>query len=341
MPIGVYFQQGAWRYKAKSKREREVLGKLWTRLGASEEDVHRNYWDKVGSRIGATGGMELLWKQYEEKVLPQKKERTAKDDKIMWQFLKPVFGICHPSDISRADGIAYLEARGASAPSRAKKEFALLRHMLNKAVDWEIIERNPLQGTRVADYVKVAVRDRVPDLWELVAVKKHAIPAVDLFIDFKYQTGLDQAVIFALKIPDFSLPGIPVERSKTRNKGLIEWTEDLKLTCRALIALNNGRSEHLFCNSVGKPWRVDSFSQRFREAVKRAITTGDLVEPFTPNDIRSSYATDGEELYGRDATAQLLHSSPNAKKHYVHLRRGQKIQPLPLPRIKSKDNVEN
>lgn len=336
LPIGVYWQNGAYRYKARNERERAVLGKLWTRLGKTEDDVHRNYWNLVGSRIGSKGGMQDLWEQYERRVLPGKSPRTRKDDRTMWKFLEPVFGQCHPGEITRSDGIGYIEARAKQAASRAKKEFALLRHMMNKAVDWEIIKTNPLQGTRVADYARVDIRDRTPEIWELLAVKKHGNTLVQLFIDFKYQTGLDQGVMFSLRIPSFDGPGLPVKRTKTNKRGYIEWTEEFKATVRAIIAYNNNRSEFLFCNTKGDQVKVDSFSQVFRKVVNRAIKAGDLIEPYRPNDIRSAHGTDAEEIYGLDATNQLL-NGPGAKKHYVHMRQGQKVTPLPVPRLRENE----
>lgn len=337
LPKRVYWQQGAWRYKAKDESEKAILGRLWTRLGITEDDVYRNYWPLVGSRISSVGGMSLLWKEYLRRVVPKKAPRTQKDDITMWGFLEPVFGDSHPGEITRGHGIEYLETRGAQAPSRAIKEFGVLRKMLNKAVDWEIIDRNPLAGTRVADYVKVDVRERTPEIWEMIAVKKHGPAVVQLFIDFKYQSGLDQSTCFGLKIPSFDGPGLPVQRSKTHKKGHIEWTDEFKETCRALIAFNNNRCPKLFCNTYGNPMQVDTFSQTFRAAVKRAIKAGDLTEPFTPNDIRSAHATDAEEIHGLDATSQLL-NGPGARKHYVHMRGGQKITPLPgFP----KKSVEN
>lgn len=330
--MGVYWQSGAYRFKAVDPAHKRALGKLWTRLGKTEGEVHQNYWNLVGSRIGAAGGMQLLWEQYSSRVLPHKAPRTQDDNRKEWQFLEPVFGQCHPGEISRADGIRYLELRAQQSRSGAKQEFALLRHMLNCAVDWELIERNPLLGTRVAEYVKQPVRDRVPEIWELLAVKKHAPVVVQLFIDFKYQTGLDQSTCFGLRIPSFDGPGLPVKRSKTNKRGYIAWTDEFIATCRAIIAYNNNRCDHLFCNQSGQPMRVDSFSQQFRRAVRTAISAGDLTDPFTPNDIRSSHGTDAEEIHGLDATSQLL-NGPGAKKHYVHLRHGQRVEPLPLPKI--------
>lgn len=333
LPAGVYFQSGAWRYKAKNDRERQILGKLWTRLGKTTDDVYQNYWNLVGSRIGAAGGMMLLWEAYKERVLPHKAKRTQDDNIEEWQFLEKVFGYCHPGEITRGDGIKYLELRSQKSKSGAKQEFALLRHMLNCAVDWEIIDRNPLLGTRVASYVKQPIRDRVPEEWELLAVKKHAPTIVQLFIDFKYQSGLDQSTCFALRIPSFDGPGLPVQRSKSSKKGYIEWSEEFKATCRALIAYNNNRCKYLFCNLRGRQMRVDSFSQQFRRAVDSAIAAGDLVERFTANDIRSAHGTDAEEIHGLDANKQLL-NGPGAKKHYVHPRHGVRVQPLPVPKLK-------
>ena len=115
-------------------------------------------------------------------------------------------------------------------------------------------------------------------------------------------------------------------------RGFITFTDDLLATTKSLIAYNNHRCHYLFCNSLGRQVKVDSFSQVFRHSVRQAIAAGDLLQPFTPNDIRSSHATDAEEIYSLDATRQLLHSSPSTKLHYVHLRNGYRITPLPPPR---------
>ncbi|MFL0802405.1 MAG: tyrosine-type recombinase/integrase [Agarilytica sp.] len=337
-------QSGQWRYKAKNEKERKILERLWTPLGKTDDDAYKNFWPLVGSKIGAKGGMDRLWKQYKTNILPRKSVRTQKDDEAMWKLMEPMFRGCHPSEITRQFGIEYLTTRGNKgimgynpAPSRAIKEYALLRHMLNMAVDWGIIDRNPLLGVRVKDYVKVEIRTRAPEVWELIAVKKHSDVSAKLFIDFKYMTGMDQSTAFSLPIPSFDGPGIPIQRSKTNKKGYIEWSNDLIDLCRELIAYNNNRCAYLFCNTKGNPVQVDTFGRRFKTYVTKAIAAGDLAEPFTPNDIRSGHGTDAEELYGLDATSQLLNSE-GARKHYVHKRKGEKITPLPRPN-KSSDSA--
>lgn len=338
LPKGVYWQNGAWRYKAKNQHERDTLGKLWVRLGTTADDVYKNYWPMIGSKVGDSAGMDKLWEIYKSEVLPHKAPRTQKDDAAMWKIMQPMFEGCNPGSITRTWGIEYLKARGIKgippykpAPSRAAKEYALLRHMLTVALDKGIISTNPLLGVDVNNYVKNKVRDRTPEVWELIAVKKIAPIEISLFIDFKYMTGLDQSTCFKLPIPHFESPGIPVKRSKTHKRGYIEWTDELVDVCRALIAFNNNRCPNLFCNTIGNPWQVDSFSQRFRKIIQKAIKLGLITETFTPNDIRSSHGTDAEELYGLDATKQLLNSE-GARKHYVHKRKGEKITPLPAPR---------
>lgn len=322
-------------------REKSILGKTWTLIGKTEEDVHENYWNLVGARIGDASGMDRLWVLYKKVAFPRQSIRTKEDNEKMWHFMQPMFADCHPGSITRVWGIQYLKARGITgiqganrfyepAPSRASKEFALLRHMLSVALDEGMIPMNPLLGVRVKEYLKMKVRDRTPEVWELIEVKKVAPIDICLFIDFKYMTGLDQSTIMGLPIPSFDLPVIPVQRSKTNKKGNIPWNDELKQLVRELIAFNNNRCDRLFCNTKGNPLKVDTFSQRFRRYVRLAIKNGRLAEEFAPNDIRSGHATDAEEIYNLDATKQLLNSE-GARKHYVHKRRGDTITALPRP----------
>lgn len=341
LPKQVYWQNKAWRYKAVTPRQKAVLGKTWILLGKTEDEVHQHYWNRVGSKLGDASGMDKLWETYKKVAFPRQSERTKEDNKKMWAFMQPMFADCHPGSITRTWGIQYLKSRGITgiqgasrfyepAPSRASKEYALLRHMLTVALDEGIIATNPLKGVRVKEYLNIKVRDRTPEVWELIEVKKVASIDVALFIDFKYMTGLDQSTIVSLSIPSFDLPGIPVKRSKTNKKGHIPWTEDLIQVVRELIAYNNNRCDRLFCNTKGNPLKVATFAQRFRRCVKEAIALGKLAEEFTPNDIRSGHATDAEEIHGLDATKQLLNSE-GARKHYVHKRRGDSITALPRP----------
>lgn len=331
LPRYVYWRKNQFAYKAKDEFEYERLGRRWTPLGKTERELWENYANLM-KRLGETSGMETLFTRYEREVIPTKGERTQEDNKKQLPRLKAVFGKMEPFQMTRSIGVQYLEKRSVQAKTQAKQEFALLRHILTKAVDWGMIQVNPLLGTQVNRILKIKVRDRVPELWELLAVKKHGDPLIKLWIDFKYQTGLNQKDILEFPLPDFKADQIPVARSKTNQRGYLELTEDLEATCRGLIALNKVQGPTLICNTRGKPMTGHAIWQRWRKAVLAAIEAGDLKESFTENDIRSAFATDSEELYGLDATAQLLHGSQSAKKHYVHKRRGHKVTPLPAPK---------
>lgn len=334
-PKNVYLQAGAIRYKVPAEY-RERLGRSWIKLGTTEDEMWAEY-GKLQAGLNSAGGMQILFTRYRNEIIPTKAPRTQEDNLRHIVLLEQVFGDMEPGHVTRAMGIAYLRRRGAQAKTQAKQEFALLRHVMTCAVDWGAggMRVNPLLGTEVNKILQIKVRERVPEMWELLAVKKHGGEMIGLWIDMRYQTGLDQAVLLHLPVPRLDRDGIPVRRNKTHKRGMIEWTPDLRTTVTRILEMNRVQGLSLFCNSRGRPIKQRTFQSRWREAVKKAIKAGDLLENFHENDIRSKFATDSEELYGHDATDQLLHSSAGAKKHYVH-RRQTKISSLPLGKLGGK-----
>ena len=87
------------------------------------------------------------------------KKSKATDVSILERSLKPFFGKKRLHQIRREDVVRWLNARRESSkpyadrpkprPATIQNEFALLRRILNVAVQADIIERNPLQGIKL------------------------------------------------------------------------------------------------------------------------------------------------------------------------------------------------
>lgn len=312
LPRRVYFKDGRYRYKVED-HNRERLGKSWITLGKTEAEMWKSY-SELMTKLEQGAGMAVLFDRYQNEVIPTKKPRTQKDNLAELKKIRPVFEHMEPQAVTMAHAYQYLDIRGKQSKTQANHEMALLRHIFTMAVRWGALQHNPLFGLR--KHV-VAVRDRVPEAWEAIAVKKHCSTLLKLWIDFKWQTGLRQGDMISLKVSDITKEGIKVKAGKNARRGLIHITPELQATIDQILGLNKVQGMTLFCNARGKPLTSRVIQQQFRKAVLKAIECGDLQEAFTENDIRSSFATLSEEQ-GHDASDQLLHRSGSAKNHYVH-----------------------
>jgi integrase len=312
LPPRVYLKNGAYRYMVPD-HQRAKLGTSWYRLGTNKMELWTAY-SKLQADLNNDGGMMALFDRYARDVIPGKAPRTQKDNLAEMKNLRAVFGKMEPEQIQLSMAYEYLDHRGKTSRTQANHEMALLRHVFSYAVRWGRLQLNPLQGMHK---LSVPIRDRTPTPEEINAVRKHADPLINLWLQFKQQTGLRQADLLNIKIADFMPDGIKVKPNKNAKNGRVNWSDDLRKTVDEILAMQKVQGMTLFCDARGKPIHMRVIQSRFSKAVKAAMAAGELEESFTENDVRSSFATKSDEL-GHDATKQLLHKSPNAKKHYVH-----------------------
>lgn len=312
LPPRVYWKNGAYRYSVPA-HQKVRLKKSWIQLGKTMQEMWQAH-AKLQTELNNDSGMMLLFERYEKEVIPKKATRTQSDNAREIKNLKAVFGKMEPEQLTQAVAYQYLDIRGESSRTQANHEIALLRHIMSFAVRWGKLHINPLLGMQK---LHVPIRTRTPTETEVMAVRAHADALTALWIDFKWQTGLRQGDMLALPLKDLKQDGIHVTANKNQKNGRIDWTDDLRATTDAITSLNKIQGMTLFCNRRGRPLSQGTLQHKFRRAVVAAIQAGDLQEPFTENDIRSSFATESEEQ-GINATDQLLHKSSTAKKHYVH-----------------------
>lgn len=321
LPPRVYWKNGAFRYMVPPHQTKRLV-KSWITLGKTMQEMWQAH-AKLQAELNNDGGMALLFDRYSREVIPGKAPRTQTDNLRQMKKLMAVFGKMEPEQITQAIAYQYLDIRAETSRTQANQEIALLRHVMNYAVRWGKLQANPLLGMHK---LPVPIRDRTPTRAEALAVMQHADPLIKLWIQFKWQTGLRQGDMLAIRLADISQAGIRVKANKNAKSGLIEWTDELRATVDAITSLNKVQGMTLFCNRSGQPLNKRVIQVRFKKAVQAAMAAGELEEPFTENDIRSRFATDSEEQ-GLNASDQLLHKSATAKRHYVH-RQTTRIQPL-------------
>ncbi len=313
LPPRVYWKNGAYRYQVPALHKPRLDCKSWITLGKTESELWKSY-AALMQRLESGTGMILLFERYQRDVIPTKAPRTQRDNLAELKKLQAVFGHMEPGAITQAMAYQYMDIRGKQSPTQANHEMSLLRHIFTMAARWGVVPANPLQGMRK---IHIPVRDRVPSPAEAAAVQRHADPYTRLWIEFKWQTGLRLADMLKLKLADMSNEGIRIQANKNAKMGLIEWTPELRATVEKIKALNKVQGMTLFCDQRGRALKGRTMQERFKKATTAALAAGDLLEPFTENDIRSAFATASEEQ-GHDASNQLLHRSATAKRHYVH-----------------------
>lgn len=321
LPPRVYFKNGAFRYAVPS-HQREKLQTSWYRLGANTAEMWAAF-SKLQAELNNDGGMMSLFDRYARDVIPDKAPRTQKDNLAELKNLRAVFGKMEPEQVTLSMAYEYLDFRGKTSRTQANHEMALLRHVFTYAVRWGRLASNPLQGMHK---LPVPIRERMPSPDEINAVRRHADTMLRLWIDLKCQIGLRQADMLALRVDAIKPDGIHIKAAKNAKHGLISWSDSLRQTVDNILALQQVQGMTLFCDARGRPIHKRVIQSRFRKAVLAAMAAGDLLEEFTENDLRSSFATQSEEQ-GHNATDQLLHKSATAKKHYVH-RKTTKVTPL-------------
>lgn len=111
-------------------------------------------------RVERPQTLNELWAIYERDVMPTKRATTKKYQQWLWKKrLKPRLGDYELSEIDRGLVRLALKEIGSTGPTTANRALALLRHMLNVAVDEEMIDASPI--CRMSKPFKETSRDRV------------------------------------------------------------------------------------------------------------------------------------------------------------------------------------
>ena len=234
-----------------------------------------------------------------------------------------------PGDVRPIHITKYLRIRGKKAPVRANREKALLSHIFTYAKNEKgLIDHNPCAGT---GRNQEKPRDRLPTWWELKEFKKVAPPILQLWVDFKYKTGLRQQTMLRMTKTQLRVEGIKVRASKNNKKGIILWDNDLRDIVDQIKALPRKiDSIYLFTNRQGQPYTESGFRSMFHKYMQLALEKTALEETFTEHDIRAMHGTEAEEQ-GINATDNLLHNDSKSTKAYLRGKKEVVIKPLKRP----------
>ena len=285
-------------YYAGGKKHREIIGSLLTEAQEKLAEFRKSARDGGYMSLAARRKFtfDQLAKEYEEK---QKGETYFdKTRKYYVPIIKTFFGNKRLYQISPLDVENYKKQR-KETPTRAKKlrsdvavnrELETLRHIFNKAVEWQMMEKNPFDKFRdpilfkedenrvrylTEDEIKrlFAVLEEKPKekrkpLSEEEPIRKINPSYLKNIVKAALLTGLRRGDLLSLKWADVDL-----------EKGVLFFNEQKKRNRRRIKVLNSdmvnllkgvprSESETIFNGPDGKP--LKDIKRSFRTALKRA-----------------------------------------------------------------------
>jgi integrase len=247
--------------------------------------------------------LNALWLVYSRNVMPGKADRTQKYQGWLWaKHVAPRLGDHRLSDIDRAMVRAALREIGKEAPPTANRALALVRHMLNIAVDDGILPASPLAS--MPSLFKETSRDRVLSddeirtLWKTlaeaplrrdIAVSHLPCAAIKLCLILGARVG-DVAALDAAEIDTATrVWTIPAARFKGRRPHTLPLSDLAIETLSLAFERPFGQWQgHAFPNNKHAGQPIDRMS--ITRAMQRIAEAAGLNRA-TPHDLRRTMAT--------------------------------------------------
>jgi len=206
---------------------------------------------------------------------------------------------------------------------------ATLRHVFSKAVEWDMIERNPYeQGKSLLlkvsnQRIRYLTEEEIERLLEECKPKKHLFRVVNCAIN----TGMRRGEILSLKWGQIRNGFIYLAKTKTKNPREIPINDDLAQMFKEIRKEQGLSSRDVFLYNSRV---VQKVHKGFRAALERA-----KIEDFKFHDLRHTFAShvimrggslkDVQELLGHKTmtmTLRYAHLSQQHKKIAVNLLNG-------------------
>jgi integrase len=189
--------------------------------------------------------LEEFAPRYLEYSRTNKRPKMYVSEKNSLNHLLPVFGKKLLTEIAAAEVEEYKAARLADAvkPASVNREIACLRTMLNKAVEWGKLSKNPLGYGRACKVkalkeppgrVRYLTRDEIARLLEV------SPSHLKLIVFFALNTGMRKGEILGLKWADLDLQNciIHVKETKSGERRDIPVSPELKVLLEGLPRKN-------------------------------------------------------------------------------------------------------
>ena len=248
------------------------------------------------------------------------KRSHKRDDQLYRLRIKPKFGDLALSAVNRREVQAFQNGllNEGLAPASADHHVKLMRRVLNLAVQWEFLEKNPLKGielymvdNQVESYLDQEQTQRLMDV--LLSDANRSVCHILIFL---ISTGarLNEALTATWKNVNVEASVWKVDATRSKSKK----TRSIPLNDSAHWVLeqvpSKGKSEYLFPSPVsGKPYTTITRAwYRLRAEAGVKVRIHDLRHSFSARLI-----SNGRSLF--ELQSILGHSDPKVTMRYAHL----------------------
>ena len=340
-------KHGAYYYRVPPGAETHWDGRTEFRLGRTLTEAYKAWSERLNVGQSDIANMGQLMDRYALEIVPRKAAKSQDSNRLSLRRLRPVFGHMHPSKVLPRHYNQYKHtAAGKFGKTSINRDLEVLSHLLTMAVEWGVVDKNPLIG-QVKKH-RTRPRDRLVEDWEIAEVLGLEVPKdkrtartinlAKLYIRLKLMTGLRRSDILRLRLPDLRDDGIHVQPHKTKDSTgirlIIEWdaagelndlVEEIKrLPPRRVgdVPLFVTRENMPYIKGDGTANAFDSLWQRFMDRVMAETRVKDR---FQERDLRAKVASDSDTL--QEASERLGHAD-SAITQRVYRRKPVRVQPL-------------
>jgi integrase len=236
--------------------------------------------------------------------------------------LRKVFGERQLSEITYLDLETYRNQRKAKptkagkprADASVNRDMAILGHMLNKAVEWGMLEASPLEKGKRLMFKENNQRLRFLSEEEIERLLQSCTPHLRPIVEVALLTGMRREELLGLKWEQVRNGFIYLTETKAGKSRQIPINERSAQILRELRQKNQLKTPYVFCSSDGK--RFLRVKRSFASACRRAG-----IEEFRFHDLRHTFASHlvmkGASL---KAVQELLgHADLKMTMRYAHL----------------------
>jgi len=244
---------------------------------------------------------------------------------------RAVFGEQRLSKIGYLDLETYRNRRRATLTRAGKtrtdatvnREISTLRHMLNKAVEWGMLENNPFnKGSRLMlkennHRLRFLSDSEIEALLKACEDLKTHTPHLRPIVETALLTGMRRGEMLSLKWEQIRNGFIYLTETKSGKARQIPINDRLAGVLKGVRRGNQLKSPYVFCDSQGR--RFNDVKRSFASACRRAG-----VEAFRFHDLRHTFASHlVMKGIGLKAVQELLgHADLTMTMRYTHLSQG-------------------